>query len=68
MEPIILRRTKEMRDVHGELIVKLPSKNVEIVYLEFSQEERDIYRALNSVGYYTQVKLIFSIRAGRYTI
>ena len=51
MEPLILRRTKDMRDAQGELIVKLPPKDVEIVYLEFSKEEREIYRALNTVTF-----------------
>ena len=50
MEPIILRRTKDMRDSQGNLIVDLPPKKIELVYLDFSEEEREIYKALNTVG------------------
>ncbi|KAI8804019.1 SNF2 family N-terminal domain-containing protein [Cladochytrium replicatum] len=47
MEPILLRRTKNMRDENGNPIVQLPDKKVEIVYLEFSKAEREIYGALH---------------------
>ena len=48
MEPIILRRTKDMRDAKtGKLIVELPERVVDIVALDFSTEEKEIYDALN---------------------
>ncbi|KAJ3041435.1 DNA helicase rad5 [Rhizophlyctis rosea] len=47
LEPIILRRTKDMKDENGNVIVTLPPKNVEIKYLRFSKEEQDIYDNLN---------------------
>lgn len=48
MEPIILRRTKDMRDAKtGKLIVELPERVVDIVNLDFSTEEKEIYDALN---------------------
>jgi DNA repair protein RAD5 len=50
LEPILLRRTKDMKDENGESIVKLPPKTVEIVYLDFSSEESRIYAALNTVS------------------
>ncbi|CDO69944.1 hypothetical protein BN946_scf184836.g18 [Trametes cinnabarina] len=42
LEPIIFRRTKNAK-LDGEPILKLPPKDVELVYVEFSPEEREIY-------------------------
>lgn len=50
LEPILLRRTKDMKDENGESIVKLPPKNIETVYVDFSSEEKKIYAALNTVS------------------
>ncbi|KAJ3048592.1 DNA helicase rad5 [Rhizophlyctis rosea] len=47
LEPVILRRTKDMKDEEGNPIVVLPTKKVEIKYLEFSEEEQGIYDNLN---------------------
>ncbi|KAL2916518.1 DNA helicase rad5 [Polyrhizophydium stewartii] len=46
LEPLIIRRTKDMRNSDGELVVSLPPKTVEIKYLEFPHEEREIYTHL----------------------
>ncbi|KAL7334471.1 DNA helicase rad5 [Mucor circinelloides] len=46
LEPIVLRRTKAMRDHKGELMVPLPPKSVNIEYLTFNPHEQDIYDAL----------------------
>ena len=59
LEPILMRRTKDMKNENGELIVKLPPKSVEIVYLNFSSEESKIYAALNNVSLVT-FTLVFS--------
>ncbi|KAJ3278361.1 DNA helicase rad5 [Borealophlyctis nickersoniae] len=48
LEPVILRRTKDLKDADGNPIVELPPKRIEIKYLEFSQEERDIYDSLTN--------------------
>ncbi len=50
MEPIILRRTKDMKDENGESIVPLPPKTIDIVYLEFDQEEKELYKAFSIVS------------------
>jgi SNF2 family DNA or RNA helicase len=42
LKPLILRRTKGSM-LEGRPILELPPKEVEMVTLEFSQEERDIY-------------------------
>ncbi|SAL99318.1 hypothetical protein [Absidia glauca] len=46
LEPLVLRRTKNMRDKNGDPIVPLPSKEVNIEYLDFSGPEQDIYDSL----------------------
>ena len=48
LEPLVLRRTKDMRDVDGKPIVDLPSKTIEKVYLEFGENERDIYNFISA--------------------
>jgi DNA repair protein RAD5 len=40
LEPILIRRTKDMKDEHGNPIVQLPEKKIDIRYLEFSPSER----------------------------
>jgi DNA repair protein RAD5 len=46
LEPIVLRRTKTMRDVKGNLLVTLPKKQIDTEYLDFTPEEQDIYNSL----------------------
>ncbi|KAM0788905.1 hypothetical protein ACM66B_002987 [Microbotryomycetes sp. NB124-2] len=46
LESILLRREKKMKDKDGNPIVKLPPKHIDIQYLTFSQEEREIYDAI----------------------
>ncbi|KAI7850256.1 SNF2 family N-terminal domain-containing protein [Circinella umbellata] len=55
LEPIVLRRTKDMRDIHGNPMVPLPPKQINIEYLQFSEPEQDIYDSL-----YTDSKTKFS--------
>ncbi|OJT08730.1 hypothetical protein TRAPUB_340 [Trametes pubescens] len=42
LKPIILRRTKDAK-VEGEPILQLPPKEVELVFVEFSTDERELY-------------------------
>ncbi|KAG1773367.1 P-loop containing nucleoside triphosphate hydrolase protein [Suillus placidus] len=42
LKPLLLRRTKEAR-LEGKLILQLPPKNIELVTLEFSADERQLY-------------------------
>ncbi|KAG0175436.1 DNA helicase rad5 [Apophysomyces sp. BC1034] len=48
LEPIVLRRTKDMRDANGNPMVPLPQKQVNIEYLQFSAAEKDIYDSVYS--------------------
>lgn len=46
LESILLRREKKMKDKNGKPIVSLPDKHIDIRYLQFAKEERDIYDAI----------------------
>ncbi|KAF5566119.1 DNA repair RAD5 [Fusarium phyllophilum] len=43
LEPLVLRRTKDMKTPDGKPLVLLPPKQVEIVDVELSETERDVY-------------------------
>ncbi|KAG8676850.1 DNA helicase rad5 [Fusarium poae] len=43
LEPLVLRRTKDMKTPDGEPLVLLPPKQIEIVNVELSETERDVY-------------------------
>ena len=43
LEPLVLRRTKEMKTPDGEALVPLPSKEIKIEEVELSKTEREVY-------------------------
>ncbi len=43
LEPLVMRRTKDMKTPDGHHLVPLPPKQIEIVDIELSQAERDVY-------------------------
>ena len=43
LEPLVMRRTKDMKTPDGQLLVPLPPKHIEIVNIELSKTEQDIY-------------------------
>ncbi|KAI0526201.1 DNA repair protein rad-5 [Xylaria bambusicola] len=43
LEPLVMRRTKDMKTPNGEPLVMLPPKSIEIVDVELSQAERAVY-------------------------
>ena len=43
LEPLVLRRTKDMRTPTGEALVPLPPKTVDIIDIELSKPEREVY-------------------------
>ncbi|KAK5044811.1 DNA helicase rad5 [Exophiala bonariae] len=43
LEPLVLRRTKDMKTPEGEALVPLPPKITTIVEVELSQTEREVY-------------------------
>ncbi|GJN36863.1 hypothetical protein PR202_gb25762 [Eleusine coracana subsp. coracana] len=46
LRPLMLRRTKETKDMIGKPILVLPPAHVEVVECEQSEDERDFYEAL----------------------
>lgn len=43
LEPLVMRRTKDMKTPDGQPLVPLPPKTVDIVNIELSRTERDVY-------------------------
>lgn len=43
LEPLVLRRTKDMKTPSGEALVPLPAKTVEIEKIQLSKAERELY-------------------------
>ncbi|KAL9541494.1 hypothetical protein MBANPS3_009095 [Mucor bainieri] len=62
LEPIVLRRTKAMRDHRGQPMVPLPPKTINIEYLSFNAHEQDIYDAIYNDS---QTKFSYYCEAGR---
>ena len=61
LEPLVLRRTKDMKTPDGEALVPLPPKTITIHEVELSQTERDVYDLI-----FTRAKRAFneSLAAG----
>lgn len=43
LEPLVMRRTKDMKTPDGEALVPLPARTIEIEELELSKQEREVY-------------------------
>ncbi|KAF1815418.1 hypothetical protein P152DRAFT_455122 [Eremomyces bilateralis CBS 781.70] len=43
LEPLVLRRTKDMKTPEGEALVPLPTRTIEIDRVQLSQAEKDVY-------------------------
>jgi SNF2 family DNA or RNA helicase len=54
LEPLILRRTKDMKDENGRPIVDLPEKILKTIYLDFGEKEKSLYDELSN---YSRQKL-----------
>ena len=61
LEPLVLRRTKDMKTPDGEALVPLPPRSIAIEQIELSKTERDIYDLI-----FTRAKRAFneSLQAG----
>lgn len=44
MQPVLLRRTKQMKDANGELLVKLPPKKIVIKRLKLNKTQQTVYK------------------------
>ena len=43
LEPLVMRRTKDMRTPDGQPLVPLPPKQIDVIDVELSKTERDVY-------------------------
>jgi len=43
LEPLVMRRTKDMKMLDGTPLIALPPKHIEVVEVELSKEEREVY-------------------------
>ncbi|KAL6721769.1 DNA helicase rad5 [Lecanora helva] len=43
LEPLVIRRTKDMQTPDGEALVPLPPRSIEVAELELSKQEREVY-------------------------
>ncbi|KAM3083685.1 DNA helicase rad5 [Clarireedia jacksonii] len=55
LEPLVLRRTKDMKTPSGEALVPLPPKSIDIVSIELSEPEREVYNHI-----FTRAKRTFA--------
>ncbi|KAL8754587.1 MAG: hypothetical protein Q9184_005066 [Pyrenodesmia sp. 2 TL-2023] len=55
LEPLVLRRTKDMKTPDGEALVPLPPRTIEIEEIELSRQEREVYDYI-----YTRAKRTFN--------
>ncbi|KAI4185105.1 MAG: hypothetical protein LQ346_005982 [Caloplaca aetnensis] len=55
LEPLVLRRTKDMKTPDGEALVPLPPRTIEIEEIELSKQEREVYDYI-----YTRAKRTFN--------
>ncbi|KAI9671298.1 MAG: DNA helicase rad5 [Alyxoria varia] len=46
LEPLVLRRTKDMKTPDGEALVPLPPRTINIERVELSQDEREVYNLI----------------------
>ena len=55
LEPLVLRRTKDMKTPDGQALVPLPPRTIEIEQIELSKQEREVYDYI-----YTRAKRTFN--------
>ena len=55
LEPLVIRRTKDMKTPDGEALVPLPPKTIEIEEIELSKAEQEVYDYI-----YTRAKRTFN--------
>ncbi|KAF2024792.1 hypothetical protein EK21DRAFT_104416 [Setomelanomma holmii] len=58
LEPLVLRRTKDMKTPNGEALVPLPPRTIDVERIVLSQDERDVYDHI-----FTRAKSVFAANA-----
>lgn len=55
LEPLVMRRTKDMKTPNGEPLVPLPARLIDVERLQLSENERDVYNVI-----FTRAKRAFA--------
>ncbi|KAI1393372.1 DNA repair protein rad-5 [Hypoxylon trugodes] len=63
LEPLVMRRTKDMKTPDGQPLVPLPPKSMEIVEVDLSEAERNVYDHI-----FTRAKRTFSANIEKGTV
>ncbi|KAH7138828.1 SNF2 family N-terminal domain-containing protein, partial [Dendryphion nanum] len=58
LEPLVMRRTKDMKTPTGEALVPLPPRTIEVEKIKLSQDEREVYDHI-----YMRAKRVFAANA-----
>lgn len=63
LEPLVLRRTKDMKTPDGEALVPLPPRTIEVEKIQLSEDERRVYDHI-----YARARSVFNANAERGTL
>jgi DNA repair protein RAD5 len=63
LEPLVLRRTKDMKTPDGKALVPLPQRTIDVERIVLSQDERDVYDHI-----YLRAKSVFAANAENGTL
>jgi DNA repair protein RAD5 len=63
LEPLVLRRTKDMKTPDGKALVPLPKRTIDVERIVLSQDERDVYDHI-----YLRAKSVFAANAENGTL
>ncbi|PVH95751.1 hypothetical protein DM02DRAFT_617679 [Periconia macrospinosa] len=58
LEPLVIRRTKDMKTPDGKALVPLPPRTIDVEKIELSKDERDVYDHI-----YLRAKMVFDVQA-----
>ncbi|KAL1597722.1 DNA helicase rad5 [Paraconiothyrium brasiliense] len=63
LEPLVLRRTKDMKTPNGEALVPLPPRTIDVEQITLSEDERNVYDHI-----YLHARSVFNANAERGTL
>lgn len=63
LEPLVLRRTKDMKTPDGEALVPLPPRTIEVEKIQLSEDERSVYGHI-----YARARSVFNANAEKGTL
>lgn len=63
LEPLVLRRTKDMKTPDGQALVPLPPRSIEVEKIQLSEDERRVYDLI-----YTRARSVFNANAEKGTL